>query len=163
MLYVVMLGGRHPRASIEVHDVLFAQAASIEQAYPQLRQAWFGSRPGLHIDSWMAVSGIDKYRVEFSNVAPGPDDLRLFFINYGGYEGGVFGEAHRYSLVVARDNAEAKRLSRRHQQANWLKPHVDAVLEVDDCLPVDWVNGQYVHLIEGAHQGLQQYNDYIPL
>lgn len=30
MLYVVMLGGRHPRANIEVHDVLFAQADSLE-------------------------------------------------------------------------------------------------------------------------------------
>ena len=47
MLYVVMLGGRHPRASIEVHDVVFAQGDSLEQLYPELRNAWFGSLKGL--------------------------------------------------------------------------------------------------------------------
>ncbi|WP_409295780.1 DUF1543 domain-containing protein [Pseudomonas sp. KCJK8670] len=163
MLYIVMLGGRHPRARIEVHDVLFAQADSLEQTYPQLCQGWFGSRQGLHIDSWIEVSGVDHYRVEFSQAAPGSDDPRLFFINLGGYEDGVFGEAHRYLLVVARDKAEAKRLGKRRLQANWLKQHIDTVLEVDDCLPIEWVNGRYVHLIEGTHDGLRQYSDYIVL
>ncbi|HBK49800.1 MULTISPECIES: DUF1543 domain-containing protein [Pseudomonas] len=163
MLYVVMLGGRHPRANIEVHDVLFAQADSLEQAYPHLRQAWFGSRTGLHIDAWMEVDGIDRYRVAFSQVAPGPHDPRLFFINLGGYEPGVFGEAHHYLLVVARDKAEARQLGKQRLQADWLKPHTDAVLDVDDCLPIDWVNDRYVHLIEGPHDGLRQYSDYILL
>ncbi|MGH2294320.1 MULTISPECIES: DUF1543 domain-containing protein [Pseudomonas] len=163
MLYVVMLGGRHPRASIEVHDVLFAQADSLEQAYPQLRQDWFGSRAGLHIDSWLEVDGIDRYRVAFSPLAPSADDPRLFFINLGGYEPNVFGEAHRYLLVVARDKAQAKQLGKQRLQSAWLKPHTDAVLEVDDCLPVDLVGGRYVHLIEGAHGGLRQYSDYILL
>ncbi|MQG95606.1 DUF1543 domain-containing protein [Pseudomonas sp. MN1F] len=163
MLYVVMLGGRHPRASIEVHDVVFAQAESLEQAYPQLRQAWFGSLTGLHVDSWMEVNGIDRYRVEFSDVAPGPGDPRLFFINLGGYEEGVFGEAHRYLLLVARDKAQARQQGKQRLQASWLKPHTDAVLDVDDCLAIDWVNGRYVHLTEGAHDGLRQYSDYILL
>lgn len=161
MLYVVMLGGRHPRASIEVHDVLFAQADSLEQAYPRLREAWFGDRSGLHVDSWLEVDGIDCYRIEFTHMAPGPNDPRLFFINLGGYERGVFGEAHRYQLVVARDKAHAKQLGRQHRQADWLKPHTDAVLEVDDCLPIDRVEGRYVNLIEGAHNGIRQFNDYI--
>ncbi|RCL27319.1 DUF1543 domain-containing protein [Pseudomonas sp. AFG_SD02_1510_Pfu_092] len=163
MLFVVMLGGRHPRASIEVHDVLFAQADSLQQAYPHLRQAWFGSRAGLHIDSWMEVSGIDRYRVEFSQLAPGPDEPRLFFINLGGYEQRVFGEAHRYLLVVARDKAEAKAMGKQRLQAGWLKAHTDAVLDVDDCLPIDLVSGRYVHLTEGAHDGVRQYSDYILL
>ena len=75
----------------------------------------------------------------------------------------MFGEAHRYLLVVARDKAEAKQLAKQRLQADWLKPHTDAVLDVDDCLPIDWVNGRYVHLIEGPHAGLRQYSDYILL
>ena len=47
MLFVVMLGGKHPRAKIEVHDVVFAIADSLEATYPQLRQGWFGSPAGL--------------------------------------------------------------------------------------------------------------------
>ena len=145
MLYIVMLGGRHPRASIEVHDVVFAQAQTLEQTYPQLRQGWFGSREGLHIDGWLEVDGIDAYRVEFSHLAPGPDDPRLFFINLGGYEPAVFGEAHRYLLVVARNKQQARQLGKQRLHAHWLKPHTDAVLEVDDCLPIDCVDGRYVH------------------
>ncbi|MDO7896047.1 DUF1543 domain-containing protein [Pseudomonas citrulli] len=161
MLYVVMLGGRHPRANIEVHDVVFVQADSLDQAYPQLREAWFGSPKGLHIDSWLEVDGIDAYRVELSHMAPGPGEPRLFFINLGGYEREVFGEAHRYLLVVARDKAQAKQLGKRRLPMDWLKPHTDAVLEVDDCLPVDWVNGHYVHLVPGAHKGIRPCSDYI--
>ncbi|PLV19107.1 DUF1543 domain-containing protein [Pseudomonas guariconensis] len=163
MLYIVMLGGRHPRASIEVHDVVFAQAQTLEQTYPQLRQGWFGSREGLHIDGWLEVDGIDAYRVEFSHLAPGPDDPRLFFINLGGYEPAVFGEAHRYLLVVARNKQQARQLGKQRLHAHWLKPHTDAVLEVDDCLPIDCLDGRYVHLVEGAHSGIGQYSDYLLL
>lgn len=163
MLYVVMLGGRHPRASIEVHDVVFVEAPSLEQAYPQLREAWFGSRAGLHIDSWLAVDGVDHYRIELSHLAPGPTAQRLFFINLGGYEPQRFGEAHHYRLVVAKDKAEAKRLGKQHLLADWLKPHTDAVLDIDDCLPVDLIAGRYVHLVEGSHRGIRQYSDYILL
>ena len=60
MLFVVMLGGKHPRARIEVHDVVFAVADTLEATYPQLRDAWFGSPKGVHIDSWMAVDGVEN-------------------------------------------------------------------------------------------------------
>ncbi|MBS9759487.1 DUF1543 domain-containing protein [Pseudomonas mosselii] len=163
MLYIVMLGGRHSRAHIEVHDVVFAQADTLEQLYPQLREAWFGSANGLHIDSWLEVAGVDGYRVELSQVAPGPDTMRLFFLNLGGYERQVFGEAHRYLLVAATDKAEAKRLGKQRMASGWLKPHTDAVLDVDDCLPVDLVAGRYVHLVKGEHGGIRQFSDYILL
>lgn len=70
MLFVVMLGGKHPRAKIEVHDVVFAVADTLEAAYPQLRADWFGSPKGMHIDSWMAVDGVDGWKVELSPLAP---------------------------------------------------------------------------------------------
>ncbi len=93
MLFVVMLGGKHPRAKIEVHDVQFVVADSLEAAYPQLREGWFGSPAGLHIDSWMRVDGIEDYRLELSALAPAADAPRLYFINLGGYEAATFGEA----------------------------------------------------------------------
>ena len=161
MLYVVMLGGRHPRASIEVHDVVFAQADSLEQTYPQLRNAWFGSLSGLHIDSWLEVHGVDGYRIEFSQAAPPPGAMRLFFLNLGGYERGVFGEAHRYLLVAAVDKNAAKKLGRQRMAADWLKPHTDNVLDVDDCLPIDLVAGRYVQLVRGEHAQTLQRSDYI--
>ncbi len=61
-----MLGGKHPQARIEVHDVVFTAADRLEDTYPQLREAWFGSQDGLHIDSWLEVDGISDCKVELS-------------------------------------------------------------------------------------------------
>lgn len=163
MLFVVMLGGKHPKATIEVHDVQFVVAERLESAYEQLRQAWFGSPAGLHIDSWMRVDGVEHYKVEFSPLAPGPDAPRLYFLNLGGYEAATFGEAHRYLLVVAKDKTEAKAKGKQQMLAHWHKSHTDALLDVDDCLPIDLLQGRYVHLVPGPHQGIEQRNDYIIL
>ena len=163
MLFVVMLGGKHPRAKIEVHDIAFVVADTLEQAYPQLRNNWFGSPKGLHIDSWMAVDGVDRWRVELSPLAPFPGSPRLYFINLGGYESQTFGEAHHYLLVVAKDKREAMSKGKRQALAHWTQTHTDAVLDVDDCLPIDEVSGRYVHLVEGPHAGMTRRNDYIVL
>ena len=161
MLFVVMLGGKHPRAKIEVHDVVFAVADSLEATYPQLRQGWFGSPAGLHIDAWMRVDGVDGWKVELSPLAPLPGSPRLYFINLGGYEANTFGEAHHYLLVVAQDKNQAKSRAKQHMFKHWQQAHTDVLLDVDDCLPIDHVSGRYIHLIEGEHRGVIQHNDYI--
>jgi hypothetical protein len=161
MLFVVMLGGKHPRAKIEVHDVVFAIADSLEAAYLQLREGWFGSPAGLHIDSWMQVDGVEGWKVQLSPLAPLPGAPRLYFINLGGYEAQAFGEAHHYLLVVAHDKAEAKAKGKRQMLSHWSKAHTDALMDVDDCLPIDAVDGRYIHLVEGEHRGVVQRNDYI--
>lgn len=163
MLFVVMLGGKHPRAKIEVHDIAFVVAERLEDSYPQLRQSWFGSPVGLHIDAWMAVDGVDGWKLELSALAPSPGSMRLYFINLGGYESGSFGEAHHYSLIVAKDKREAMNLGKRQILKHWAQSHTDGVLDVDDCLPIDSIDGRYVHLVEGAHDRIIQSNDYIVL
>lgn len=161
MLFVVMLGGKHPRAKIEVHDVVFAIADSLEEAYPQLREGWFGKPAGLHIDSWMRVDGVERWKVELSPLAPSPGTPRLYFINLGGYEPHAFGEAHCYVLVVAHDKKEAKSKGQQYMVTHWKQAHTDALMDVDDCLPIDQVDGRYIHLVEGEHRGVVQHNDYI--
>jgi hypothetical protein len=163
MLFVVMLGGKHPKAKIEVHDVAFVVAQSLEAAYPQLRQSWFGKAAGLHIDAWMAVDGVENYKVQISPLAPRSGSPRLYFINLGGYDSQVFGEAHHYLLVVANDKNQAKFKGKQQLLAQWSKPHTDAVMDIDDCLPIDLVDGRYIHLVEGEHSGVVQRNDYITI
>lgn len=163
MLFIVMLGGKHPKAKIEVHDVAFVVADSLEAAYPQLREGWFGAPKGMHIDSWMKVDGVEGFKVELSTLAPLPDSPRLYFINLGGYEARVFGEAHQYLLLVARNKAEAKAKGKRQMPRHWGQSHTDALLDVDDCLPIDQASGRYIHLVEGVHAGVVQGNDYIVL
>lgn len=102
-LFVVMLGGKHSKAKVEVHDVAFVVAPSLEDTYPVLRASWFGCPKGLHIDAWMVVDGVEQWRVEFSPQAPRAGLPKLYFINSGGYDNRVFGEAHQYPLLVAQD------------------------------------------------------------
>lgn len=163
MLFVVMLGGKHPRAKIEVHDVAFAVADTLEASYPQLRDAWFGSPKGVHIDSWMAVDGVDGWRVELSHLAPAAETPRLYFINLGGYEANSFGEAHHYLLVVARNKQQAMTQGKQQMLGHWSQAHTDGVLDIDDCLPIDLVGGRYIHLVQGPHSPIVQRNDYIVL
>ena len=49
-LFIVMLGGRHARANTEVHDVVLAVGDSLEETYPQLKQAWFAELKGLLVN-----------------------------------------------------------------------------------------------------------------
>lgn len=161
MLFVVMLGGRHARANTEVHDVVFASGDTLEATYPQLRRQWFGQPDGLHVDSWLEVDGVEGYRVRLADAAPLAGAPRLYFINLGGYEVGVFGEAHRYRLVVAGDRAEAKR--KLQAGKDWDKPHTDALLDVDDCIPIEAVDGRHIVLTQSAHRGIVCRSDYLVL
>lgn len=162
MLYMVMLGGKHPKAKIEVHDVVFAVGETLSDTYPQLVQNWFGDAKQVHIDAWMSIAGVEQYAVHLSQT-PSQSGPKLYFVNLGGYLSHAFGEDHRYLLVVADNEAQAKAKAKAQAPALWHKPHRDQLADVDDCLELDSVDGLYVHLREEPHQGLHYQNDYIPL
>lgn len=151
-LFIVMLGGRHARANVEVHDVVLAVGDSLEEVYPQLKNAWFGEQQGLHIDAWQKLQTLvfenKKYQIHFTDAQPNVSDQKLWLINLGGYDANEFGELHRYILIVAQDAIEAKAKGKQHFAGHWQKPHTDRVLEVDDCLAIDQVYGRYVQLLE---------------
>ncbi|AWL13356.1 hypothetical protein HMF8227_02908 [Saliniradius amylolyticus] len=159
-----MLGGKHPRAKIEVHDVVFAVGDTLSDTYSQLHQQWFGDPEHCHIDSWMAVDGIDEYKVSLGPAMPGPGQPKLYFINLGGYRDGIFGEEHRFLLMPATDAKAAKTKGKQHLLKEWDKPHTDAIVDIDDCIPIEAVGNLFVHLEQGhAHQGVRTGNDYIIL
>lgn len=151
-LFIVMLGGRHARANTEVHDVVLAVGDTLEEIYPQLKNAWFGEQQGLHIDAWQKLQVIEfenkTYQIRFSDAQPNLLDAKLWLINLGGYDVNEFGELHRYVLVVAQDACEAKSKGKQHFANHWQKQHTDRVLDIDDCIAIDHVYGRYVELIE---------------
>ncbi len=147
-LFMVMLGGRHARANTEVHDVVFAVADSLEESYPQLKNAWFGEK---------------KYQIQFSDAQPQAEDEKLWLINLGGYDTREFGELHRYVLVVAPHAAEAKQLGKQYFDQKWQKQHTDRVLDVDDCIAIDCVYGRYVVLVEAEFDANTWENIYLML
>ncbi|MEE2000646.1 DUF1543 domain-containing protein [Alkalimonas sp. MEB108] len=143
---MVMLGGSHPRANTELHDVVFVAGETLEQTYPQLRQLWFAEPKGLHMDAWMRARTVDGFQLQLVQ-EPVQQEYKLFFLNLGGYHEAVFGEDHRYLLVVAKDRADAKQKAKARQLASWDKPHTDHVFAVDQCLPVNQVGDYFVQLI----------------
>lgn len=166
-LFIVMLGGRHARANTEVHDVVLAVADTLEETFPQLRQAWFGEQQGLHIDAWAQINGVEfegqQYQLQFSNAAPNQAHEKLWLINLGGYDAREFGELHRYVLVVAQNNMVAKQRGKAYFAAHWQKQHTDGVLDVDDCIAIDQVHGRYVQLVAGEFAGNRWENTYLPI
>ena len=66
-LYLVVLGGRAKKANIELHDVRWVVGSKIEDTYDTLRNDWFGSPKGLHIDSYKKIKYIDGYKINLIN------------------------------------------------------------------------------------------------
>lgn len=162
-LFVVLLGGDHPKAKIEVHDVVFAVGESLGETYDQLRAGWFGVPQKVHIDAWIEAEGFGGHRFELKAEAPAEDAPRLFLINYGGYEAGVFGELHEFAFVVAQDGVEAKKQAKEKLKQEWHEPHVDGVMDVEACLPVEVMHGLHLHLVPGEHAEQKATSEYIPI
>jgi len=82
-LFLVYLGGRAPKANIELHDVQFVAGDSIEDTFEQLRKRWFGTVQGLHLDAYLEVKFVDGFRIELRR-DPSAQPEKLYFVNLGG-------------------------------------------------------------------------------
>ena len=144
-LFAVYLGGRAPKCNTELHDVVVVVGERIEDTYAQLLELWFGSRKGLHIDSWLALEVIDGYRVSLSRTPPNTDE-KLFFVNLGAYADGQFTEIHENVFLVGTDILAVKqRAKSTFLQGKYLL-HTDSLFEVDDCIQIEGAQGWFVHL-----------------
>lgn len=133
-LFALFVGGAHERALIELHDVQFVIARSVEESYPLLRQLWWGKPASLHIDATAEIETVDGYDVI---PAPGGEggDLSLYFVNTGGYEPGVFGENHAYSFHVGRDKRAIWAAAKA--RAHFSHQHQDNFDTIDDIICID--------------------------
>ena len=61
-----MAAGKSPKANIEFHDVRFVIGTKIEDNFDQVRNDWFGSDNGFHIDSYK-INLINKKNNELKN------------------------------------------------------------------------------------------------
>ena len=144
-LYLFYIGGTAGRSNIEVHDVQFAAVRHVADAYPSLRDAWFGDPSSLHLDGYAPIVWADGFDVSLAP-EPDPSGLTLFFVNMGGYRPGVLPEQHEFGLFVARDPAGAKARARRSLLDGAGQRHKDDLREVDNCLLLAQVDGLFVHL-----------------
>lgn len=159
---MVLLGGNHPQAKIEVHDIVFVVGEHPLAQSEQLRQLWFGDKSRVHVDSWMVIHWVDGYKVSLLD-RPQNSPVRLYFTNLGGYIPSVFGEEHRYSLVVASNAEEAKTIAKSRASNHLQNPHKDNLFDVDSCLLLDQVNGRFIHLTQGEYEDNNFCNEYTVL
>ena len=145
-LFAVYLGGRAPKANTELHDLVFVTGARVEDTYVQLLDKWFGDSKSLHIDRWLELDMLDGWRVTLSDTQS-PATGKLFFVNLGAYRDGEFTELHAMGFYVAPSALGAKKraltelFSDRIQQKHKCDLHT-----IDDCIPVDAINGLHVTL-----------------
>lgn len=109
-LYMVQLGGRPKGRLIEQHDIFFGVADQLNELITDINAHWPEVKNKWHIDSYRAITKVDNYTIkliETNEQVESSSDLKLFFINLGGYQQGSFEEFHYKLLVVAASQAEA--------------------------------------------------------
>ncbi|MFN3913243.1 DUF1543 domain-containing protein [Hyphomonas sp.] len=140
-LFAVFVGGNHARANIELHDLRFVAAETIEDTIPQLRAAWWGTPSSLHIDGYAELTHVDGRRIE---VVPGPacaaPEPSLWFVNVGGYAPDLFGEQHTYLFMVGASKPEIWTRARQ-LTPDWISRHKDNLSDIDDILEVNTLLG----------------------
>ena len=117
-LFMVQLGGRPKGRLIEQHDIFFGVANEVSELIDDINQHWPEVRNKWHIDSYRAISKVDNYAiklVESSSQVECGSDLKLFFINLGGYQRGSFEEFHYKLLIVAATQADAIKQAKQSQ------------------------------------------------
>lgn len=144
----MLLGCRPAGRKTEQHDVFAGIAAHLADLVPHIEDSW-PEAGKIHLDAWREVNAVDGYRVAViprtTQALPQTDALKLWFVNLGGYQPGVFEEFHQKLLVVAASQAEAVQQAKRHPffKAYHLPPHGAAhiddkwALEVDEVEPLE--------------------------
>lgn len=146
-LFAIYIGGEHPRANIEVHDMRFVVAPTIEETYDELRAQWWGRPGSLHVDCWSEIGRADGYEVSL-RPEPFAGAERLYYVNLGGYDGIDFAEKHRNVFVVADTLPRAKTRAIK-RAAGWGEPHRDDMYEAEQAFALDEAVATqrlYIHL-----------------
>lgn len=144
-LYMVQLGGRPNGRLIEQHDIFFGVASQLNELIADINNHWPEVKNKWHIDSYRAITKVDGYTIKLieTNEQVSKDaDLKLFFINLGGYQQGSFEEFHYKLLIVATSQADA---IKQAKQSAFYKQFTfkdkdspfNAASHIDDKLEVD--------------------------
>lgn len=145
-LYMFYLGGNAGKSNIEVHDIQFVAASDPKEAWPALREAWYGDKDKVHIDGYASINWADGYRITLVAEKPPATAHRLFFVNAGAYHPETLAELHAFDLFVATDAAQAKAKALATLLTGTLQQHKDNLKEVDDCLLLEKIGDLYIHL-----------------
>ena len=159
-LFLVVLGGRVEKANVELHDVRWVVGSKIEDTFNDLRENWFGSIDGLHIDSFKKIEYIDGHKINLKNCGKKKQSFNqinsqknLWFVNIGGYDPRSMQEKHEFGFVVASSSLEAKNTAKSKWLIGCRKKHKDDIASVkmlitcDDCQIIKNIDNWEIELI----------------
>ena len=147
-LFLVVLGGKANKANIELHDVRWVIGSKIEDTYDALREDWFGSFEGLHIDSYKKINNVDGYKINLRKIENEKlknnkfhdvnyQEVNLWFVNIGGYDPSSMQEKHEFGLVVAKSSLEAKNKAKSRWLNGYKKKHKDDIASLKNSSILD--------------------------
>lgn len=163
-LFMFYIGGNAGKSNIEVHDIQFVIAEKPEDAWPTLREAWFGDKDKIHIDGYAVITWADGFDVILSR-EPSKTSHKLYFVNVGGDTPNSLAELHEFDLFVAKTADDAKQKAIKKLLVNSEQQHKDNLKDVDDCVFLEQVGDFYIHLTEnkqGEHF-VPQWQGYQPI
>ncbi|TAL59292.1 MAG: DUF1543 domain-containing protein [Legionella sp.] len=148
-LFAVVLGGRAQGCSIELHDVVFTVAHSIEDAFPVLVNKWFGTSKRLHIDSIIELTSVDGHQVQITKEKSTSSE-KLFMVNFGGYKKDYFGEIHEFKFFVGANKNEVLTRAKKVLALELSESHCDDNIDIDEVLSLEVVDDYHLQLIPGG-------------
>lgn len=141
------MGGRAEGCKTELHDVVFSVGKTLQETYPSLIEQWFGSKKRLHIDSSIELKYVDGHEIILHAMRPEKtNEKKLYFVNFGAYKEGYFGEIHHNNFYVADSKTEALARAKEELCISLVEPHCDDNLDIDDIIKIDGIDGYYIHL-----------------
>lgn len=163
-LYMFSLGGNAGKSNIEVHDIQFVAADSVDQAIPFLREAWFGDADKLHLDGYQVIRWVDGFDVVLKPEVATTDE-KLWFVNVGGYAPHTLAELHDFDLFIAPTAEEAKAQALARLLVGSQQQHKDNLKEVDGHLLLETLQGYHVHLVKNplGKRGQPDWQGYQPI
>jgi len=149
-LFVFAIGGNAGKSNIEVHDIQFVITETPEDAWPTLRENWFGDSDKIHIDGYGRLRWVNGYRVSVAKTPPASELPKLFFVNVGAYCKTDLMELHAFDFFVAENAAAAKKQALASLLKGKQQQHKDNLKDVDDCKLLSQIGEYYLHLAPQA-------------
>lgn len=146
-IFMIYIGGKTTSSLIELHDVRFVLANSIEETEESLKASWWGTPGSLHMDCWGVLESADGHNLHLKP-EPYTGEDKLFFVNLGGYDPEDFTELHKNVLVAAPTESKAK-VKALKMILDWKSHHKDNMFEVENIFCVNEAaseKGLYLHL-----------------
>lgn len=138
-LFMINIGGKTHHSTIEIHDIQFVVAETIEETYDIIKERWFGR--SLHIDSYKVIEGVEGYRVKI--VKEPTADKKLFLVNVGGYLEDEMMEQHKTQLMVCDDLSHAKSRAGDELFSNLELEHIDNITDIENTLEGHYIKLEY--------------------